>query len=140
MGVSQARSPQSSQRQTAAAAGNTSPPGSARSAAEAGPVSSGNKAASASALPASAQAATAELHNAVQEITAFMQSVDRALEISVDDDLGTTVITIVDRSTQEVVRQIPNEEAVAVARFLAEQQAMRASDEPPRGLLLDSQG
>ena len=48
------------------------------------------------------------------------QMVKRQLEFSIDDQSGRTVITVRDSDTQEVIRQIPNEEALNFARKLNE--------------------
>ncbi len=45
----------------------------------------------------------------------------RGLRFQVDDEVGMTIINVVDRTSDEVVRQIPAEEVVKVARFLREQ-------------------
>lgn len=97
-------------------------------------------------LPAAAQEtgatappASAQLEAAVVTLETYFQSVSRSLRISVDDEAGTTVITVVDQATDEVVRQIPSEEVLALARFMAEQLAS-LEGEPTRGLLFDGQG
>lgn len=81
-----------------------------------------------------------ELEQATRQITSYMQNVSRSLEISVDGELGTTVIQVLDAETEEVVRQMPAEETLRFARFLAEQQAESADGPPVLGLLLDSEG
>ncbi|WP_435104264.1 flagellar protein FlaG [Arhodomonas sp. AD133] len=43
------------------------------------------------------------------------------LKFTVDDATGQSLIKVIDPKTDEVVRQIPPEEAVALARFLQEQ-------------------
>jgi flagellar protein FlaG len=60
------------------------------------------------------------LDKAVQNINENMQAVQRELHFSIDDESGKTVIKIIDLATEEVIRQIPNEEALAVARRLSE--------------------
>ncbi|MEM6301915.1 MAG: flagellar protein FlaG [Pseudomonadota bacterium] len=80
-----------------------------------------------------------DLAQATRDISDYIQSVSRSLQISVDDDLGTTVIRVLDAETDELVRQIPAEDALALARFISEQQATSAAD-PVRGILIDSEG
>ena len=58
---------------------------------------------------------------AVSNMNTFVQNLQRDLQFEVDLDLGQTVISVVDRSTNEVIRQIPSEEAVARAQRLREQ-------------------
>jgi flagellar protein FlaG len=51
-------------------------------------------------------------------IQAYLQRNGRNLEFRVDDSTGRTVITVRDASTGDVIRQIPNEEALAIAQRL----------------------
>ncbi|MDH4190151.1 MAG: flagellar protein FlaG [Betaproteobacteria bacterium] len=44
--------------------------------------------------------------------------VERALSISVDKETGKTVVRVLDPATGEVIRQVPAEEQVALARAL----------------------
>lgn len=48
----------------------------------------------------------------------YMQTIDRDLHFTVDEDSGVTVVKVVDPSTDEVVRQIPTEEVMRVVRSL----------------------
>ena len=61
-----------------------------------------------------------KLDAAVRELNEHIQAVQRELHFSVDKDSGQTVIKVMDLSTQEVIRQIPNEEALSFARKLDE--------------------
>ena len=58
---------------------------------------------------------------AVSNMNSFVQNLQRDLQFEVDLDMGHTVVSVVDRSTNEVIRQIPSEEAVARAQQLREQ-------------------
>ena len=62
------------------------------------------------------------LSKAVDELSLHAQSISRDLEFSVDEELGRTVITVYDSKTEEVIRQIPSEEVIALARHLSDQQ------------------
>ena len=81
-----------------------------------------------------------ELSDATRDISEYIQSVSRSLNISVDGDLGTTVIQVVDAETEELVRQIPAEEILQIARFLSDQQASSEQADSVRGLLIDQKG
>lgn len=54
----------------------------------------------------------------VQQLDAFVESGQRSLRFRVDDATGRTVITVVNESTDEVIRQIPPEEKLALVRNL----------------------
>ncbi len=57
---------------------------------------------------------------AVANIEDYVQSVSRDLKFSVDDDSGRVVVKVLDSETQAVIRQIPSEEALDMARKLQE--------------------
>lgn len=62
-----------------------------------------------------------EIQEASKTIASFVQKVSRELRFSVDADLGRTVVTVVDQSTDQVIRQIPGDEALAMAKYISEQ-------------------
>lgn len=103
-------------RQTVAASGNTAPPAAAQ------------------------QQSARDLAQATRDISDYIQTVSRSLSISVDPDLGSTVIKVMDADTEEIVRQIPAEEILQIARFLADQQASADSAGALKGLLMDQEG
>jgi flagellar protein FlaG len=72
-------------------------------------------------LPSEANPDREAVDEAVSSMNSFVQNLQRDLQFEVDLDLGQTVISVVDRSTNEVIRQIPSEEAVARAQRLQEQ-------------------
>jgi len=61
-----------------------------------------------------------QLVAAVSDISEFVQQVHRELQFSIDKESGRTVVRVVNADTDEVVRQIPAEEALKLARHLAE--------------------
>lgn len=61
-----------------------------------------------------------DIDDAVQDINQHIQAAHRELLFSVDEDSGRTVIKVMDMNTKEVIRQIPNEEALKFARMLEE--------------------
>jgi flagellar protein FlaG len=74
-------------------------------------------------LPAQAVSApppAAEVNQAVRHISDYVQSLKRDLHFSVDEDSGRTVVTVVDPNSGEVIRQIPSDEVLAIARRLAD--------------------
>lgn len=60
----------------------------------------------------------ASLEQAIADLSGYIQNVQRNLQFDVDDDSGHTVIRVVDAETDEVIRQIPSEEVLALARHL----------------------
>lgn len=61
-----------------------------------------------------------EIDNAVRDLNNHAQMVQRELHFSIDKDSGRTVIKIIDATTDEVIRQIPGEEALKVAQRISE--------------------
>lgn len=73
--------------------------------------------------PDDAEAVTAaqdKLENAVGEFNDHAQQINRELRFTIDKDSGHTVIKVMDTATQELIRQIPSEEALRFARKLSE--------------------
>ena len=56
-----------------------------------------------------------QLRVAVEDIEKNVRYVQRSLQFSVDQRSGRTVITVVDKATNEVIRQIPPDEIHAIA-------------------------
>jgi flagellar protein FlaG len=71
-----------------------------------------------------------EIKRATEELQRCVNEMAPELQFSVDEDTGRSIITLTDRNTNEVIRQIPSEEALALAR---------AMDQFQRGLILDRQ-
>jgi len=59
-----------------------------------------------------------EVKHAARQLESFMESMNRYLEFRVDQDSGRTIVTVKDKSTGEVVRQIPSEEVLRLAHNL----------------------
>ncbi|MEM7082001.1 MAG: flagellar protein FlaG [Pseudomonadota bacterium] len=58
----------------------------------------------------------ADLRLAVEKLAEHSRNLGRELQFEIDSDSGTTVVKVVDPETEEVVRQIPSEEAMERAR------------------------
>ena len=64
------------------------------------------------------QSSREQLKEAVKATNDFVSLVNNAVEFSLDDDTGITVVKVIDKNTKEVVRQIPSEEMLAIAKAL----------------------
>ncbi len=58
------------------------------------------------------------LDSAVKQLNSYVQSVNRNLEFKIDKDSGRIVVKVIDAETDELIRQIPNEEALNIAKQL----------------------
>ena len=82
-----------------------------------------------------------ELQAAVAQVSSYVQSLSRSLDIQSDDRTGDTVIKVFDKSTDELIRQIPSEEVLAISAAISEQLDVLKlmGEEGARGLLLETQ-
>lgn len=75
-------------------------------------------------LEARSEAQRQELDEAVSQLNDFVQNVQRDLQFEVDNELGQTIVKVVDQSTQEVIRQIPDELALRLAENLQQDEPL----------------
>ena len=82
-----------------------------------------------------------EVKQAAESLRLNVNRVEPALKITVDDAVDMPVVTVVDQGSNKVIRQIPNEEVVALARFMESQNFDDYSSKSAlRGVLLDDRG
>ena len=60
----------------------------------------------------------AAVTDAVKQINRVVREAGQSIEFSVDDDSGRTVVKVVDTETNKVLRQLPSEAAMAIAKGL----------------------
>ncbi len=60
----------------------------------------------------------AAMREAIVIANKAMQSLEYGLEFSMDNESGEMMVRVIDRATREVIRQIPSEEMLAIARAL----------------------
>src|SRR5262249_46281097 len=65
-----------------------------------------------------AKPSTQEVQRAAEAITKASEQSDKGLRCSVDHDTGITVVKVVDSTTDEVIRQIPSDEVIAISRSI----------------------
>ena len=59
-----------------------------------------------------------QLNAAVKAANDFVSMVNDSVQFSIDDATGKTIIKVIDKSTEEVLRQIPSEEMLTIAKAL----------------------
>lgn len=64
------------------------------------------------------------LNSAVTKLNEFVQTVQRDLKFEVDSELGQTIVRVVDKDSQEVIRQIPDEVALRLAENLLQDEPL----------------
>lgn len=73
---------------------------------------------------ASSQVSKAEVDTAVKQINEFISPILQSIQFSTDNDSGRVVVKVVDSETQKVLRQIPNEEVLAISKTLDKLQGL----------------
>lgn len=73
--------------------------------------------------PESAQQKS-DVRQAVQDLNQYAQSLRRDLHFSVDEESGETLVRVLDPESGEVIRQIPSEEVLSIARSLEKAQGL----------------
>ena len=82
-----------------------------------------------------------EVKQAAESLRLNVKRVEPALKITVDDAVDIPVVTVVDQGSNTVIRQIPNEEVVALARFMEGQNFDDYNSKSTLlGVLLDDRG
>ncbi|MBU1191900.1 MAG: flagellar protein FlaG [Gammaproteobacteria bacterium] len=71
-------------------------------------------------LPQEESNQTTKVEQAVNQMNQFVQTLNRDLQFSVDEDSGRTVVKVLDTETKEVIRQIPSEELLRMATYLTD--------------------
>ena len=74
-------------------------------------------------MPSTASSAE-ELEQAVAKLNDYVQNTERKLNFQLDEDAGMTIIRVFDKATDELIRQIPNEEAVSLAQKLNQEEPL----------------
>ncbi len=64
-----------------------------------------------------------QIEKTVDEIRRRIEPVDQNLLFSIDKETGKTIVRLIDSSTKEILRQIPSEELIAIARALGKGQS-----------------
>ena len=59
-----------------------------------------------------------EVEQAVKEVNDFIRTINNALSFSLDQESDQMVVKVIDQGTKEVIRQIPSEEMLALAKAL----------------------
>lgn len=73
------------------------------------------------------------LEKVVSQLNAYIQNTQRDVDFSVDDATGRVVVKVIDSESEEVIRQIPSEEMLAISRHLIES----LETDQPKGFLIE---
>jgi flagellar protein FlaG len=76
------------------------------------------------AAPAQASPKHDDVKQAVKEIQTFVNNVTTNVQFSVDQDTGRTIVSVIDTETKQIVRQIPTQDVMKIARALDRMQGI----------------
>jgi len=68
------------------------------------------------------------LDHAVEQLNNFVQQIQRDLNFQVDELSGKTIVTVLNKETKEVIRQIPSEEVLSRIHNLEDVQGLLFKD------------
>ena len=75
-----------------------------------------------------------KLEEMVSHLKEYVQNMQRDMDFSVDDKTGRFVVKVIDSQTKELIRQIPSEEMLSIARHLAD---YVEESSVPKGFLIE---
>ncbi|MFQ3292430.1 flagellar protein FlaG [Reinekea sp.] len=64
------------------------------------------------------------VEQAVAKLNDYVQNTERKLEFQLDEESGATVIRVYDKASSELIRQMPNEEALELAQRLNQEEPL----------------
>lgn len=74
-----------------------------------------------------------QLTETVQDLNQSLREYNTRLQFEIDDQSQQMVVQIVDRETKEVIRQIPSEKALALAKFFKEMEDNQLTERSSSG-------
>ncbi|MBK8523024.1 MAG: flagellar protein FlaG [Betaproteobacteria bacterium] len=65
-----------------------------------------------------------QVKSAVEKLNAFVKTSNSSIQFSVDEESGIRVIKVLDPDTKEIIRQMPSEEVVEIAKAIGKLQGL----------------
>ena len=81
-----------------------------------------------------------EVQKAVETLRAAVDKYTPAMNIGFDVELNRMIVRVTDAETNEVIREVPSEDLLEIARFLERNGVDAVGSESLRGMLLDEYG
>lgn len=75
-------------------------------------------------VKATQEASRQALEEATEKVRQFLEPRTSSLNFSIDEQSGVRVVKVIDNQTKDVIRQIPSEEMLAIARALESLQGL----------------
>ena len=80
------------------------------------------------------------VERAAETVANFIENVSTSVRVAFDQQIDTPIFTVVDAETSEVIRQIPSEDLVAIARFLETHDVDPIGSKALAGVLISAEG
>lgn len=80
------------------------------------------------------------VERAAATVASFIESVSTSVRVAFDEQIDTPIFTVIDAETSEVIRQIPSEDLVAIARFLETHDVDPVGSKALAGVLISAEG
>ena len=80
------------------------------------------------------------VERAAETVGNFIEHVTRSVRVAYDTQIDSPIFTVVDAQTSEVIRQIPSEDLVAIARFLETHDVNPVGSKALAGVLISAEG
>lgn len=80
------------------------------------------------------------VERAAETVGSFIEQITRSVRVAYDTQIDSPIFTVVDAKTSEVIRQIPSEDLVAIARFLETHDVNPVGSRALAGVLISAEG
>ena len=80
------------------------------------------------------------VERAAATVASFIENVSTSVRVAFDEQIDAPIFTVVDAETSEVIRQIPSEDLVAIARFLETHDVDPVGSKALAGVLISAEG
>lgn len=80
------------------------------------------------------------IERAAQTVANFIESVSTSVRVAFDNQIDKPIFTVLDSETSEVIRQIPSEDLVAIAKFLETHDFDAVGSKTLAGVILSTEG
>lgn len=72
---------------------------------------------------------TVSVQDIVKDVNEFIKPFNNSLQFSIDGETGTTVVKVIDMETEKVIKQIPSEEMLALAKAIGQLKGLLVKQE-----------
>lgn len=76
-----------------------------------------------------------ELEQALKQVSGYVQNITRELNFSIDEELDQAVVTVLDQESGEVIRQMPTEEMLSLAKNISSMHEELSEKSAAKGIL-----